>query len=259
MKLFDAHLHIIDPRFPLVENQGYLPPVFSVDDYLAQMEGVDLVGGAVVSGSFQGFDQGYLAAALSRLGRGYVGVTQLPATVSDRRLRELDRLGVRAVRFNVRRGGPLDLGLLDRTARRVHERLGWHVELYLDAAELTGVAGLAATLAALPAVCIDHLGLSKAGLPALLKLVSAGVRVKASGFSRGDLDPLAAIRAIVAANDRALMFGSDLPSTRAPRRYSRRDLDLVIDGLPVEQVERVLYRNAQAFYRPRPSNAVGAA
>ncbi|HSA40245.1 MAG TPA: 2-pyrone-4,6-dicarboxylate hydrolase, partial [Mycobacterium sp.] len=24
--MFDAHLHIVDPRFPLVPNDGYLPP-----------------------------------------------------------------------------------------------------------------------------------------------------------------------------------------------------------------------------------------
>jgi predicted TIM-barrel fold metal-dependent hydrolase len=28
-KIFDAHLHIIDPRFPLIPNQGYLPDHFT--------------------------------------------------------------------------------------------------------------------------------------------------------------------------------------------------------------------------------------
>ena len=32
-RVFDAHLHIIDPRFPLQENNGYLPPTFTVGDY----------------------------------------------------------------------------------------------------------------------------------------------------------------------------------------------------------------------------------
>lgn len=30
--VFDAHLHIVDPLFPLVENNGYLPDPFTVDD-----------------------------------------------------------------------------------------------------------------------------------------------------------------------------------------------------------------------------------
>ena len=36
------------------------------------------MGGAVVSGSFQGFDQSYLLDALDQLGPSFVGVTQLP-------------------------------------------------------------------------------------------------------------------------------------------------------------------------------------
>ena len=35
-RIFDTHLHIVDPRFPLVPNQGYLPPPFTVDDYRAR-------------------------------------------------------------------------------------------------------------------------------------------------------------------------------------------------------------------------------
>ena len=56
---FDAHLHIIDPRFPLVPNGGYIPPAFTVEDYLARTTHLGVVGGAVVSGSFQGFDTSY--------------------------------------------------------------------------------------------------------------------------------------------------------------------------------------------------------
>ena len=67
------------------------------------------MGGAVVSGSFQMFDQTYLVDALGKLGPRYVGVTQLPATVTDDELMRLDAAGVRAVRFNVKRGGSADV------------------------------------------------------------------------------------------------------------------------------------------------------
>jgi hypothetical protein len=56
--------------------------------------------------------------------------------------------------------------------RRVHELAGWHTEIYIDAGEL---ADLAAIIGALPKVSIDHLGLSKAGLPDLLRLAERGV------------------------------------------------------------------------------------
>ena len=36
VRVFDAHLHIINPRFPLVPNNGYVPEAFTVDDYMAR-------------------------------------------------------------------------------------------------------------------------------------------------------------------------------------------------------------------------------
>ena len=67
-RIFDAHLHVIDPHFPLVPNRGYLPGPFTAEDYLERVASLNIAGGAVVSGSFQAFDQGYLVDALNRLG-----------------------------------------------------------------------------------------------------------------------------------------------------------------------------------------------
>ncbi|OEJ30517.1 amidohydrolase family protein [Streptomyces subrutilus] len=247
--VFDAHLHIVDPRFPLTQNQGYLPPAFTVARYRERVAGLGIGGGAVVSGSFQGFDQAYLRAALAALGPGYAGVTQVPATVTDEEIGGLDAAGVRAVRFNVRRGGSATLDQLDRLARRVHEVAGWHTELYVDARDLPD---LAATLAALPAVSVDHLGLHRDGLPHLLDLVERGVKVKATGFGRVDLDPATAMAAIVRADPAALMFGTDLPSTRARRPFSDDDLALVAEAVGGEHLDAVLWDNAAAFYRIDP-------
>ena len=99
-KNFDTHFHIIDSCFPLTPNQGYLPDEFHWKTYLDAARPLGVVGGAIVSGSFQAFNQ------------------------------------------------------------------------------ITG----------LPRVSIDHLGLSKAGMPALLKLAERGAQVKATGFGRVDFD-----------------------------------------------------------------------
>ena len=107
--IFDAHCHIIDSAYPLIPNNGYVPEFFSVDDYLARATPLGIVGGAVVSGSFQGYDQSYLIAALKRLGPGFVGVTQLPASVTDAELQTLRRQGIRALRFNLKREAPNNL------------------------------------------------------------------------------------------------------------------------------------------------------
>jgi predicted TIM-barrel fold metal-dependent hydrolase len=247
-KYFDCHFHIIDKNFPVVANQGFMPEAFTSEDYLERLNAVDLCGGAVVSGSFQAFDQSYLFHALKVLGPTFVGVTQVPQSVSDQELRDLDSAGVRAVRFNVKRGGSEDIRHLENFARRVHTLVGWHIELYVDSTELVD---LIETLVSLPAVSIDHLGLSKAGFPTLLKLAEKGVRVKATGFGRVDFDVGPALTDLYAANPKALMFGTDLPSTRAPRPYLDSDYTLVVETLGEEKAANVFYKNAVEFYRPK--------
>lgn len=247
MTFFDAHLHIIDRRFPLIENQGYIPEPFTCEDYISRTSDFQVIGGAVVSGSFQGFDQTYLADALQKLGSTFVGVTQLPHTVSDEDIMMLNKRGVRAIRFNVKRGGSEDISKLDYFAKRVHEQVGWHAELYIDSKSLPEIAQ---TISNLPAVSIDHLGVSNEGFDTLLALVDKGVRVKATGFGRIDLNVKNAIRSIASVNPDALMFGTDLPSTRAKCPFEDSDLDVLIDALSDTKLsQKVLYRNALAWYR----------
>lgn len=246
--VFDSHFHIIDRRFPLVPNQGYLPDDFTCADYLARNAGIPLAGGAIVSGSFQAMAQDYLVDALATLGPCFVGVTQLPAAVSDEEVLRLDAAGVRAVRFNIKRGGSEGIEHLEEMAKRVHALAGWHVELYVDSREL---GELEATLLRLPAVSIDHLGLSAGGFKRLLSLVEKGVRVKATGFGRVDFEVRQALKDIWSANPDALMFGTDQPSTRAPRPYLDEDLQLVLDTFDEKGARKVLYENAVAFYAPR--------
>ncbi|MFI3044690.1 MULTISPECIES: amidohydrolase family protein [Pseudomonas syringae group] len=246
--IFDAHCHIIDPRFSLIANNGYLPDPFGVSDYLASVKPLGVQGGAVVSGSFQGFDQGYLLAALNSLGPAFVGVTQLPASVTDTELDTLNAAGVRALRFNLKRGGSEQLDQLEALALRAHERVGWHSELYIDSREL---AEIEARLLRLPAISIDHLGLSAEGLSVVLRLAERGVRVKACGFGRVDFPVRDALRDIHAANPCALMFGTDLPSTRALRPFQADDIELLTDALGENGARQALWENAANFYRLR--------
>jgi len=204
------------------------------------------MGGAVVSGSFQAFDQTYLLSALQRLGTRFVGVTQLPSSVPDADIIRLNEKGVRAVRFNMKRGGSESVEHLESFARRVFDLVGWHVELYADARDLHELQG---TLLRIPAVSIDHLGLSKEGFPTLLRLAEKGVRVKATGFGRVDFPVGQALQAIHAANPQALMFGTDLPSTRAPRPFEANDISLIVDALGEEGAKLALWMNAASFYR----------
>ena len=172
-RLFDSHCHIIDHRFPIVENQGYTPPNFTLQDYLAQTKPLGVIAGAVVSGSFQANDQTYMMDVLPKLGTGWVGVTQIPNDYPDAEIVKLNKIGVRAVRFNVLRGRIDSVDDIVALANRVHSVAGWHSEMYVDAATLAPHVG---ALTKLPQLSIDHLGMSEAGIPVLLDLVAPAAR-----------------------------------------------------------------------------------
>ncbi|AYJ51229.1 amidohydrolase family protein [Rhodococcus sp. P1Y] len=242
--VFDAHRYILDPRFPLVENQGYPPEPYTIEDYERDTDGLGITGGAVISSSFHTTDQAYLVAALEALGPSWVGVAQLDPETTDEEILRLDDAGVRAIRLNLKRGAT-DVQGLTAQARQAHDLVGWHAELYVEA---TMLLSLEPILSKLPAVSIDHLGMSHHGLPYLLDLVDRGVRVKASGFGRVDMDIADAIKQIHHVNPTALMFGTDLPGTRAPRRFLESDIDLVAEAVGGD-LPAVLGTNARAWYR----------
>lgn len=245
-RLFDAHFHIIDPGFPLVPNQGFEPVPFPADAYLANAAPLGIKAGAVVAGSFQGFDQTFMLDALRRLGPGWVGVAQIPPDMPDSDMLELSQHGVRGLRFNMVRGEVADFAGALSLARRAQDVAGWHAEFYVDAATLRPHVD---QLAQLAAYSIDHLGLTEAGLPVLLDLVAAGAYVKASGFGRTDMDVPAALEQIAGRNPNALVFGTDMPSTRAKIPFHPADITLIASVLGPGLSEKVFWDNAIRLYR----------
>jgi predicted TIM-barrel fold metal-dependent hydrolase len=245
-RLFDSHCHIIDHRFPIVPNQGYTPPNFPLEDYLAQAKPLGVVAGAVVSGSFQANDQTYLMDLLPKLGPAWVGVTQIPNDYPDAEIARLDALGVRAVRFNVFRGRIDSVDDIVALATRCHSVVGWHSEIYADAAALKPHID---RLAKLPKFSIDHLGMNGEGLPVLLDLVAAGWKVKATGFGRVKMDVPKVLEAVAKKSPDALVFGTDIPSTRAARPFETADIDLIERVLGRELAQKAFWDNPLALYR----------
>lgn len=134
-------------------------------------------------------------------------------------------------------------------ARQVFDTHGWHTEIYVDGGQL---ADLEAALRRLPRICVDHLGLSAEGLPTLRRLLQAGAYVKATGFGRVHLDVASSLRTLVEANPSAVVFGTDLPSTRARRPFRDSDVNLVVDAVGEEVANAILADNAVALYRMPP-------
>ena len=245
MQIFDAHFHIIDPRFPLKANQGYLPAPFTAQMYEEVIKDYDITGGAIVSGSFQGFDQSYILDALQTLGEQYVGVVNLPNNASDEEIITLSRKRIRAVRFNIYRGGSKTINHLTLFAKRIYDLCGMHIELYISGEQINQHYDKLKTL---PKFSIDHLGLTKDGQHQLLKLVEKGGYIKASGFMRIDFDAVKLMRKIIAINPNALLFGTDLPGTRASRIFSKQDIQLIEDHFSANEQKNIFKNNAVKYY-----------
>lgn len=64
-----------------------------------------------------------------------------------------------------------------------------------------------------------------------------------------NFDVRTALIDIYAANPDALMFGTDLPCTRAPRPYTDDDFSLVVETLGEDGARKALSENALQFYR----------
>jgi len=155
----DAHCHVFGPGrlFPYAPERKYTP-CDAPKEKLWQLR--DLLGferNVIVQATCHGADnRAVVDALLSSDGRAR-GVVTVRGDITDAELRELDRAGVRGVRFNfVRR-------LVDTTPRDVLERiaarvapLGWHVVLYFEAADLPELQQFVARLPA--PVVIDHMG-----------------------------------------------------------------------------------------------------
>ena len=246
-EIFDAHCHIIDKRYPIVPNQGYTPPSFTLEEYRQQTIPLGITAGAIVSGSFHGYDQSYLHALLPQLGPRWVGITQVPQDVPDAEIASLASIGVRGLRFNIFRGRIDSVDDIVALATRAHAVGKWHAEIYADSAALKPHV---AKLSKLPQIVIDHMGMTEQGLPVILDLVDAGAKIKVTGFGRVSMNVPKALELIAARNSNALMFGTDLPSTRAKRPFEADDIALIKNVLGPVNAQKTLWNNAVALYKP---------
>jgi predicted TIM-barrel fold metal-dependent hydrolase len=193
-----------------------------------------VAGGVVVQPSWLGTDNSELADALTRSSLPIRGVAVLdPLTTGSDTVAALDRLGVRAIRFNTISSGPLpDLSaggwpdLLSAIARH-----GWHIEALAAPPGFAVMAGQLADLG-LPLV-FDHFATPDAGYEGLagrvrlLSRIASRVRVDvklSAPYVCAGVDHTSAARALAdALGPDHLVLGSNFPFPRheTSRTYAR--------------------------------------
>ena len=224
----DCHMHVFGPfeRYPLAPERAYNVAEAPLEAHERMKRRVGLERTVLVQASGYGFDNRAMLAALETLGPRGRAVAVLDSMKSERELQPLHAVGVRGVRLNLVTLASRHPGDRARTIadyERMLAPLGWHLQLYADAATLQELEPALARSSA--SIVIDHMGLPDAaagigqpGFQAVLRLAGAAhVWVKLAGAdriarARGRLrDAIPFMRALAAVAPERLVWGSDWP------------------------------------------------
>lgn len=229
----DCHAHIFGPfdRFPPVVEAPYLPPLAPFDAYRSMLTRVGMQRGVLVHPTLYSTDTRPLLDALEQ-GRGWMrGIAVASAGISDREIDTLHAAGVRGLRFidmpdprGGRYGGGVSADELPALAPRLRER-GWHAQLWAKADQHARLLPSLVRLG-IPIV-LDHMGsftvergVDDAAFQQIVSHLTAGeiwVKLPVCRNSRALPDyPDARVfhDALVSANPRRLLYGSDWPHVR---------------------------------------------
>jgi predicted TIM-barrel fold metal-dependent hydrolase len=276
----DCHMHVFGSleEFPPVAERSYTPRPASLAQYEAIAETLGLERIVFVQASAYGTDNRCMLAAMKDVGERCRGVAVVDASITDEEIQHMHDIGVRGIRLNMKSTGRDSADgiaeVLEWAARRLAP-LGWHVQLFAELATIAG-ASKAIRAAEIPVV-IDHMGMAKAdlgveqsGFSSLLDLladekcwvkVSGAYRVSSREDDFSDSIPIA--RALIDANDRRVVWGSDWPHTgkhagkalSGPPLIEYRDLDdgVLLDLLAasagnLHRLKLVLVDNPAALY-----------
>ena len=109
----DAHCHVFGPadKFPYDPDRSYTPPDAPVEDLRRVHAAIGVERAVIVQASCHGTDNAAMIDAIVRSEGAYRGVAIVDGSITDEGLEELDRGGVRGVRFNFVKhlGGTPDL------------------------------------------------------------------------------------------------------------------------------------------------------
>jgi predicted TIM-barrel fold metal-dependent hydrolase len=263
----DCHMHIYDAaRFPMPPSKRMPPSNATVAHYRALQKRIGTTRVVVVQPRNYAIDNRVTLDAISQLGPNARGIAVLHPTVTDAELAELERGGIRGIRFTL--GDPatavVKVDMIEPLAKRIVDR-GWHIQFNLEGEQIVEMAEL---LRRLPTQMVfDHLG--NPTLPAgidhpshriVRELVDKGrAWVKLSGaYSNSKVGPPSypeatrTAKAFVKAAPERLVWGSDWPHPTMPEDNKPDDallFDLLSEWAPdAETRERILVKNPEKLY-----------
>ena len=155
----DAHCHVFGPGdvFPFASTRKYTPCDASKDQLWALREHLGFAKNVIVQATCHGADNRALVDALNNSDNTARGVATVKRDITDNELQELDKAGVRGVRFNFvkRLVDALPTDDLVEIAERI-KPFGWHIVIYFEAQELPDLYDFFSNLPT--TVVVDHMG-----------------------------------------------------------------------------------------------------
>ena len=262
----DAHLHIYDPRFPEVADAASALDRATVAQYRLLQQRLGTRRAVIVTPRSYGTDNRVTVDAIAQLGQDHArGVAVLSSNISDEAMDELDRAGIRGVRFSLYtpKNAAVSFEMVEPLAKRIM-RLGWHLQLHWTADQFVEYGEM---LKRLPCpLVIDHmgrlpqpLGLKHAAVGLIEHLLERGnTWIKLSGAyldsqideSQGFSDVDAVARHWIACAPDRLVWGSDWPH---PTEKHKPDDAKMLDRLGIwtkDQtiIEKILVHNPAKLY-----------
>ncbi|MDX2201790.1 MAG: amidohydrolase family protein [Hyphomicrobiaceae bacterium] len=155
----DAHCHVFGPgaEFPFAPERKYTPCDASKAQLFALRDHLGVARNVVVQATCHGADNRALVDCLLHSKGRARGIATVQRSITDNALAELDRAGVRGVRFNFIKRlvdfTPKD-ELLEIASRIAP--LGWHVVVYFEAQDLPELWDFFTALPTI--VVVDHMG-----------------------------------------------------------------------------------------------------
>ncbi|KAF2193955.1 hypothetical protein K469DRAFT_727425 [Zopfia rhizophila CBS 207.26] len=243
---WDVHHHIFEPsRFAYAPDRHLTPPPATIRHFLDFKSRLGITHSVITHGLSYGDDCTSLKSFVTELGHKFtqgIGVID-PATVTAAELEEMHESGIRGIRINLYKYGAMHDVHLQKIVLREHARVlqahcpGWtiafthvHPEFWKElkpvieqdiapASDVTSQPGFR-----------DIIGLVRAGI--LWVKISAPYRV--SEMMPIYEDPRPIVRALVDANPRQVVWGSDWPHTP---RMKVRDNEEALKETPFLEVD----------------------
>jgi predicted TIM-barrel fold metal-dependent hydrolase len=259
----DCHTHVFgDPsRFSFAPTRVYTPEPASVEEMQALHRALHMDRVVIVQPSVYATDNACTLDAVKRLGSRARAIVVIDEKTPDSALDEMHRAGARGIRLNLETAGLTDPVVSGQRLQTAAERIrgrGWHIQINT---RLSVIQALRDRITAMPVTIVfDHFGAAQAslgtgqpGFEALSDLVRSGkVYVKISGAYRSstlgpdyaDAAPLA--QALIAANPRRILWGTDWPHPDSSRVPGRKNTDVA----PLLQVDDGRLLNQLPIWAP---------